>query len=151
MTHEPIQTSLDSLLVDNAMFKQLYPIVKNNFWTDAGQESKLQMMVFAWIRVHYPDVLAAHPENEGYRKPAARYLAAYNGVRSGLPDVMIYKPKAWETKFHAGLAIELKIHPNVLTKNQKQCLEMLEEAGWVTQVCYDFPSTIEAIKNYMEA
>ncbi len=151
MNYEPIETSLDGLLVDSAMLKQLYPIVSNGFWKGAGKEAKLQMMVFAWIRVHYPDVLAVHPENEGYRKPAARYLAKYMGLRSGLPDVMIFRPKAWETKFNAGLAIELKIAPNKIWDNQEKCLKMLEEAGWVTDVCYDFPSTIEAIKNYMEA
>lgn len=115
-----------------------------------GKEDHLQIQVLTYLSMQYPKVLWLHPPNEGKRSPFERYKAKKMGLTSGWPDIMIFKPKAGINSFNAGLAIELKIKPNKLSDFQVRCLELLEEAGWVTEVCFDFEEAKRAIKNYME-
>lgn len=69
------------------------------------------------------------------------------GLRSGWPDLMIYHRRWTDCP---GLAIELKIKPNKITANQRECLIELKNAGWRTRICYDFDSTVDAINEYMK-
>lgn len=74
------------------------------------------------------------------------------GVRSGMPDVMIFNYKINKENnklIHTGLAIELKIKPNKPTENQLEVLGLLKKQGWQTHVCYDFDKAKSVIDNYL--
>ena len=68
------------------------------------------------------------------------------GVKSGVPDCMIYEAK----NGYNGLAIELKIRKGTVSDNQKEWLKRLSEKGWSTHVCYNLDEVIREVKFYLE-
>lgn len=125
--------------------------INNGFWKKCKGEARLQMLVFAWVKAYYPKIFIVHIENEGYRTLGEQYLSTYMGVKAGMPDIMIYKLVLFndDTIAYCGLAIELKLPNKEPDVNQLECLEALRAAGWYCTICYDFPTTIEAIKKYL--
>ena len=67
------------------------------------------------------------------------------GMRSGMPDVMIFERKHTYT----GLAIELKVGKNKPTANQKACMEQLKKRGWFACVSYSLDEVIEIVDDYL--
>ena len=134
--------------------------MNNNWWTNLNLETKLQFLVVAWVKACYPDVFMVHCPNEGKRTKWEQWVIKHNGLREGMPDLMIYEKGSMQivddnrvfpiAVGFIGLAIELKILPNKIIPSQKECLDKLSACGWKTIVCYDFPTTIETIKNYLD-
>ena len=110
------------------------PKIKPTFHRWIGTEDDFQMSVAALMDEHTHNWF--HVANERKTKtytrangskwnPEGARLKA-KGVKSGIPDVMcLDKINGWE-----GLAIELKVHPNKATDNQKQWLDKLAKLGW---------------------
>ena len=66
-------------------------------------------------------------------KPAGKRLTL-KGVKSGVPDILIFEPRG---KYN-GLAIELKAGRNKLTESQEEWLWRLGKKDWYASVCYNF-------------
>lgn len=90
-------------------------------------------------------LLWAHPANERKTSPQAGARLKRKGVKSGVPDVMIYTPN----RVYSGLAIELKTGKNTTTDNQKKWLDDLSMCDWKTAVCYSFDDAKAKIDEYM--
>ena len=81
-----------------------------------------------------------HPANERKCTPKQGARLKRAGVKSGVPDVLIFEPWYKETtenvwiniEQYNGCAIELKYGKNRPTPNQKRWLEQLKENGWYT-------------------
>ena len=109
-----------------------------------------------------------HPANERKTKliqkkngkfwtPEGTKLKAM-GVKPGVPDVMIFKPK-WKLIGNdqvriSGLAIELKAvyankKKNYPTPQQKEWMQYLEQVGWEVHVAYDFDTVKKIVDEYV--
>lgn len=84
-----------------------------------------------------------HVPNEGKRHGATGASLKRQGLRPGMPDVLIFN--APTKPLHAGAvgaAIELKIEPNRPTQSQIDCMYSLADLGWVVLVCYSLDDVI---------
>ncbi len=106
-------------------------------------EDDLQMATARYLDL--VSVVWFHPANERKTSIQAGERLKKKGVKSGVPDVLIFEPKGR----HNGLAIELKIKPNVITANQKGWLKRLEMKSWFCAVCYNIDEVIETVENYL--
>tara|TARA_B100000963_G_scaffold337358_1_gene333277 strand:- start:450 stop:1106 length:657 start_codon:yes stop_codon:yes gene_type:complete len=110
------------------------------------KEDKLQNSVINYIKVKYPNVLAAHIPNEGKRTPFERYKLKYLGAVAGMPDIMIFH----KNSKYCGLAIELKVGYNKPTENQESCLKRLKKAKWRAEWSNNLDDVLLLIDNYMK-
>lgn len=106
-------------------------------------EDDLQMQVAQYCDLKR--LLWAHPANERKTSPQAGARLKRKGVKSGVPDVMIYTPN----RVYSGLAIELKTGKNKATDNQQRWLDELGMCDWQTAVCYSFDDAKAVIDKYM--
>ena len=113
-------------------------------------EDTLTIHVAHFLRFQYPNILFTHIANE--RKTSSKHGGKLKrmGLRAGMPDLMIFRPKfkANGNMMYCGIAIELKVGRNKPTDLQKECLQALEEAGWLTGVCYSLDEVQELTKSY---
>ncbi len=108
------------------------------------KEDDLQMAVAKYL--DFLSVCWCHVANERKTSKIAGLRLKKKGVKSGVPDVLIFEPN----DDYSGLAIELKIKPNKPTDNQKEWLESLKEKGWYTEVCYSLDDVRSLIKKYFK-
>jgi len=165
---------LNDIPASDEFLQRVVGFMRNKYWSSARPETRLQFLVYAWIKATYPDLLVVHCPNEGKRTNWEQFYIKYSGVVSGFPDLAIYQPTKipvgvvtkvedmvkpypfWqdsvlsECRNYCGLAIELKIWPKQPTKNQLNCLEALRAAGWFCTICWDFPTTIKTVSEYMD-
>ena len=107
-------------------------------------EDDLQIKVGNYLNETYPGALWCHPPNGGFRSFSVAKKLKLMGVKPGVSDILIFEEK---TKFslsydisgnedrieetvYNGLCIELKIHPNKPTKEQKDFQAKLSNRGW---------------------
>ena len=113
------------------------------------KEMDLNIAVADYISLQYPSVLFCHIANERGTNLKRGGEMKRMGVRRGMPDLMIFKTKIEDDEFglkiSPGLAIELKIKPNKLTKDQQDVLDKLKKERWETKVCYSFDEAKEFI------
>jgi hypothetical protein len=76
-------------------------------------------------------LLWCHVANERHTSPRRGAELKRQGVKPGVPDVLIFAP----FKSYSGLALELKAKRGRLTKSQNLWLAMLEGCGWRAKVC----------------
>jgi len=69
------------------------------------------------------------------------------GFEAGVPDILIFE-KSLDNKY-CGLALELKVGKNTLTKEQYEWLESLISRGWYATVVRDFDSAKSIIEKYL--
>ena len=123
--------------------------MRRNHPEDGLQEACAQYcdnMGWAWF----------HCPNEGKRGKAEAARLQRQGVKPGIPDVMICE--YWDTGrmiFDAfgsgdvlgfGVAVELKIKPNKPTPSQLDWLRRLRDRGWKTAVAYSTDEFIEIVQ-----
>ena len=123
------------------------------------KEDDLQKQVAKYL--DYNNVLWFHPANERKSSIQQGVRLKAKGVKSGVPDCMIFTPKG---RFK-GLALELKITKDngfkkngeprkptkgVLSDNQREWLINLTASGWETKVAYSFDEAKLIIDNYLK-
>ena len=108
------------------------------------KEDDLQMQVASYLDLL--NVTWCHVANERKAKPQAGARLKRKGVKSGVPDCLIFDC----CNGFNGLAIELKIKPNKPTVNQLGWLLSLEDIGWKTWTCYTFEDAKETIDEYLK-
>ena len=106
------------------------------------KEDNLQKTVAKYLDLK--NFLWCHVANERKTSLQAGKRLKLKGVKSGVPDVLIFETNS----IYNGLAIELKIKPNKTTDNQKKWLKNLSAKGWKTVVCYSFDEVKEVIEGY---
>ncbi len=115
-----------------------------------NHEDLEQISVFAWaeaVKCQYPMLrLMYHVPNERKCSQAQGALLKRKGVKSGVPDIILDYP----CNGYHGLRIELKYGRNKPSENQLRWLEMLDEQGYKTAVCYGAKEAINEIVKYLE-
>lgn len=101
-------------------------------------EDDLQMQVAQYLDLR--GWLYTHVANERKTTPQAGARLKRKGVKSGVPDILIFEP----TSIGFGLAIELKAGKNKTTKSQDHWLAELRRRGWKVAVCRSLDEVIEA-------
>ena len=89
-------------------------------------------------------VLWFHCGNERKTSPRAGARLKKKGVKSGVPDILIFEPM---DGFN-GLAIELKTGKNKLTETQKEWLDGLGKKRWITVTVYSFDEFKSIVDSY---
>lgn len=88
-----------------------------------------------------------HIPNGSYKSLTARVKAKKEGLKSGIPDLMI--PVA--NKNYHGLFIEMKrIKNSKVSVQQKQWIELLNNRGYKAIVCYGSSAAIKEIEDYIK-
>lgn len=116
----------------------------------SGTEAAHQTALFAWAALNtyrFPELeFLFHIPNGGTRnKVEAGFLKA-QGVRSGVPDIML--PVARWGKH--GLFIEMKVKNNKPQQNQSHWIKALSTLNYLVLVCYDWRTASEYITHYLE-
>ena len=88
-----------------------------------------------------------HIPNGSYKSMTARIKSKQEGLKSGVPDLMIPIAKKG---FH-GLFIELKrIKNSKVSDSQKEWIDILNSQGYRAVICYGSGEAIKEIENYLE-
>jgi len=106
---------------------------------EQDQESLADLLDLIGVRwCHYPAEIKAKPQYMAKRKRL--------GVKTGVPDVMIFHPPP-NYPFSKGAVIELKrIKGGRLSESQVDWLNVLSVLGWKTAVCKGINEAIEQLK-----
>ena len=88
-----------------------------------------------------------HIPNGSYKSVTARTKSKQEGLKAGVPDLMIPVPN----KNHHGLFIEMKrVKNSKVSVHQKQWIELLNKQGYKAIVCYGNNEAIKEIENYIK-
>ncbi len=113
-------------------------------------ESQLQILIFDWCHLNrnwYPELeLLFHIPNGGYRNIATAKRLKAEGVKSGVPDLLLPVPRG----SYSGLFLEVKTKGGVVSDNQERWLKSLNEQGYLALVVYSFDETICVLKDYLK-
>ena len=114
-----------------------------------NDESGQQEALFEWAGYQLgrmPELeYMHHVPNGGKRDAATATALKRQGVKAGVPDIVLPAVRA---EYH-GLYIELKAGKNTATNNQKRWLEFLRQQGYFTAVCYGWKIAAELIETYL--
>jgi hypothetical protein len=98
--------------------------------------------VFAHIKARgVPGLVAFHPANGGYRRPAEAAILKGMGVTSGAPDVLLW---------HGGksYAMELKSETGKATDAQLNMLDQVREAGVHTALVHGLRAALTVLEHW---
>ena len=108
-------------------------------------EDAEQQVLAKWLDMHRINWF--HPPNGGHRNVIVASKLKAQGVKRGVPDVMIVDPPPASPE-NVGTAIELKRRKGGhLTDEQKEWLETLQERGWATAVCRGADEAIQFLES----
>lgn len=126
--------------------------INNPFTKYLSSEDVIHIEIYKWLIDKYPAFLITHYPNEGKRTPFERWKAKILGIKSGMPDIMIYQPfKTNENLRKSGIALEVKDEKGTLSKNQKECLKRLQYHDWLCFVVKSLEEAQIIAKTYYEA
>lgn len=114
-------------------------------------EAGAQEAIFSWCDINsdiYPELrLLHHIPNGGQRNKATAIALKRQGVKAGVPDLMLPVAKGG---YH-GLYIELKKadRTNKPTEKQRYWLSELQQQGYFTAVCYGHDEATETLAAYL--
>jgi len=109
-----------------------------------GKESDLQKTVARYLNAL--GLVWFHCPNGGNRSMSEAKRFKAEGVKSGVPDVMVIEPNG---KYN-GLAIELKVGYNKPNNNQKEWLNNLQSKGFYTFWSNSLDEILEKIDLYLK-
>ena len=109
-------------------------------------EHQIQTALFQWLRAVHPKVVAFAVPNAARRSPSqAAYLKA-EGLRAGIPDVVLATPRGG----FAGMFLELKREGGKLSDAQRETLYLLANEGYACAIAWNLDEAIELITQYLE-
>lgn len=91
-------------------------------------------------------LLWCHVPNGGMRNKAVAGKLKAQGVKSGVPDVLVFSPPP-NFPGSRGVAIELKrVKGGTLSTEQKNWLDNLANLGWIAQCCNGCGDAIDLLR-----
>lgn len=120
--------------------------------TPQHRESSAQQAVIRWFKVAHrtfgvPDarLLTAIP-NGGFRRAGEAARLVGEGVRAGMPDLMLFVARG---AFH-GLGIEMKDEERgTVSASQREVRELLISQGYPVVIAYGSDEAVKAIEAYL--
>lgn len=114
-------------------------------------EHQVQSALINWwaIRCKFyrlPEFALFATPNGGNRNAATGAMLKREGVRRGIPDLMLSVPN----KHYHGLFIEMKVGSNKPSKEQREVMQHLINKGYATAVCYDWKVAADLIDEYLQ-
>jgi len=107
-------------------------------------EHQEQTKIIAYCKLK--NIPIFHIPNGSYKSYTARIKAKKDGLKSGVPDLMIPIP----AKNYHGLFIELKrVKLSKVSLNQKLWIKLLNEQGYKAVICYGGEEAIKCIDGYI--
>lgn len=116
---------------------------KPQFAKYKGTEDNLQKSVAQYLDAK--KLLWCHPPNGGSRNIIEATKLKGMGVKSGVPDCLIFSQK----RGFSGLAIELKVGYNKPSENQIEFIKGLEANNWLCVVSHSLDHCISLIDWYV--
>lgn len=105
-------------------------------------EKDLQMEVA--VLLDYLKLVWCHVPNEGKRSPQYAVSLKRQGVKAGVPDILIFDLTPGRP--YRGVALELKYGRNRQSPEQKEWQKRLEDCGWYYEICYTAEEVYEVLK-----
>lgn len=96
--------------------------------------------------MQYPKLFITHHPNEGKKSKFEQFLYKILGVKTGMPDLLIFTP----SKGFGGLAIELKVDGKKPTAVQIECMADLRKCNWLVVVCWSIDEYIKTVNDYIK-
>lgn len=112
-------------------------------------EHQIQCAFFEWWTLTQPlehQLLAFAIPNGGYRTPRTGATLKREGVRAGVPDVLVAIPKPP----YAGLWMEFKTATGKTSPAQRQYLHILKAVGYQTAIVRSVDEAIEQVHLYLK-
>ncbi|BBA17071.1 hypothetical protein STAT_133 [Blattabacterium cuenoti STAT] len=122
--------------------------MKNWYKNFLGKEQLLHSSVCDYLDYKYPHIFYFHPHNESKRSFYERFLIKVMRLRPGMPDLLVPMPNF--KKGITGMALEFKIKPNKLTRNQIKIMNILNSYNWNVNICYSFDQAKIYIDQYLK-
>ena len=95
------------------------------------------------------DLLWCHVPNGGFRHKSTAARLRHQGLKAGVPDILIFTRFVIDGCLCTGLAIELKRESGgTVSTHQKKWLDGLHRQGWKALVCHGHKAAIAAIENH---
>lgn len=118
------------------------------------KESQIQTAFFNWVRIQEKHdwrfrLIFAVP-NGGQRHPAVAAKLKREGVRAGVPDVLILAPGHYAGREYPGAVIEFKAGRNKLTEDQDATIRTLDKAGYLVSLMRSTDSAIQFVETYFQ-
>lgn len=105
-----------------------------------------QCAYFRWLDWAYPDVIAFAIPNGGLRSKATAGKLRAEGVKPGVPDIMLAEPLgAWP-----GLFVEMKSKRGVVSDAQKLMIARLRQKGYKVEVAYGWVQAKDVTEGYLK-
>lgn len=121
---------------------------RKNVPTETVEQQNLISWWDVWSEAHGVDhrTLFSIP-NGSHKSPAAAMKFKREGLRKGVPDLMLARPSGG----FSGLFIELKrLRGSTTSPEQLEMIQLLLEQGYRTVVCKGFEAARVAIEEYLE-
>lgn len=131
-------------------FKALNYLFKHPGDFSARQEHFEQCFIFHYMEIHHPrvyEMMYAVP-NSGRRAKMERGMMSSQGLKKGVPDIILDLPCAG---FH-GLRIELKRtggKRSSVSKEQEIWLSKMALNGYKAEVCFGWKEAIDCLLSYI--
>lgn len=104
-------------------------------------ESGEQQVLAQWLDLNR--ILWTHVPNGRHRSKIVGALLKREGVKPGVPDVLIFDPPPKLPGGRVGVAIELKLQGGRTSAAQAEWMRELRERGWIARVCHGASAAIE--------
>lgn len=108
-----------------------------------------QLVLAQWLDLTVGELGWMHTPNEGRRNWRTGHSLRAQGMRRGVPDVLIFALPSMGGDWR-GVAIELKREdgvPSDVSEDQRQWLAHLEACGWLTKVCFGADQAIKWLQS----
>lgn len=100
----------------------------------APLERQEQAAFVEWLDIAVGDYGFFHATNEGKRGKVGGAIAKGQGLRKGVPDIVITRRAPWRPELR-GIAVEMKRrHGSVTSEEQKAWIAALNADGWAAMV-----------------
>ena len=116
-----------------------------NYRKYQGKEDNFQQSVARYL--DSLGVLWCHPPNGGFRNYKTGAILKSQGVKPGIPDILIFEPRG---NYH-GLMIELKVGTNKTSDYQNKWIASLKTRNYKVFVSYSLDEVIDIVQDYLNA
>lgn len=115
-------------------------------------ESQMQQSIIRWWGYKHKELGVSHPAflfaipNGGSRSAITGSILKAEGVRAGIPDLMLAVPN----EICKGLFIELKTPKGKPSADQITIMNLLENEGYQVRLCRSVDEAIKVIEEYLK-